>query len=349
MSAQPFTEETGHSAADAGAGSMSLCVMASGSSGNSSVVVFDHAGFRRACLIDLGVSPKRTWRLLAELGIEPHQVDDAIITHLDSDHFHPGWLAGGTNRRGAMPAHVRVRLHAGHARRLARDRAVFPAARVMPFDREFVLQSGARVRPQLLSHDAEGVTAMRIDAPAALGAGSLGFATDLGRVTPALVDLFRAAPDAVDVLAIESNYCPRLQAESGRPVFLIHRITGGHGHLSNQEAIDAIRAIEPREHVVLLHLSRECNRVPLVATMHEGADYHLTIAAHELPTRWIPVRGPRERLDRAAERPREVLVDMTILDQAARSAPARSSATAARSALPISASLFDQGAEPAPR
>ena len=277
-------------AADSCRGSASLCVLASGSSGNASVLVLERAGLRRACLIDLGISPKRTWRMLAELGIEPHQVDDAIITHLDSDHFHDGWTR-------AMPAHVRVRLHAGHARHVSGS---FHHARVLAFDGEFALQSGSRVRPLLLSHDADGVTAVRIDIAAECGGGSLGFATDLGHVTKGLIELFGGggeggAPGAVDVLAIESNYCPRMQASSGRPGFLIHRITGGHGHLSNHEAAEAIRAIEPREHVVLLHLSRDCNQVSLVAAMHEGSDYHLTIATHEQPTRLVPIRAGRDR------------------------------------------------------
>ncbi len=249
--------------------------------------------------------------MLDALGIQPHQVDDAILTHLDSDHFHPGWLAGGPDKRGAMPAHVRVRLHTGHARRLG---VRFPHARLLPFDREFTIQSGALVRPLLLSHDDEGVAAFRIDTPPAMppaGAdhttpalsgvepmlgGSLGFATDLGRATPELINLFGSGPRPVDVLAIESNYCPRLQAASGRPDFLIHRITGGHGHLSNHQAAEAIRQIDPREHVVLLHLSQQCNQVSLVAALHEGADYHMTIASQHTPTRWIPIRPPSTTL-----------------------------------------------------
>lgn len=134
--------------------------------------------------------------------------------------------------------------------------------------------------------------------------GSIGFATDLGRVTPELVKLFKGdgsgggaveggVRGGVDVLAIESNYCPRMQAASGRPGFLIERITGGRGHLSNHQAAEAIRAIEPREHVVLLHLSRQCNDVGLVASLHEGSDYHVTISSQDVPTRWVPIRGSR--------------------------------------------------------
>ena len=72
----------------------------------------------------------------------------------------------------------------------------------------------------------------------------------------------------LDVLAIESNYDPKMQRDSGRPWFLQRRITGGRGHLSNEQALAAVRRIFARcesagrrlpAHVVLLHRSRQCN------------------------------------------------------------------------------------------
>ena len=65
-----------------------------------------------------------------------------------------------------------------------------------------------------------------------------------------------------DLLAIESNHCPDLLASSGRPAFLIDRIAGSHGHLSNQQCVAAVQAIsakQPPNAIVLLHLSAECN------------------------------------------------------------------------------------------
>ena len=42
-----------------------------------------------------------------------------------------------------------------------------------------------------------------------------------------------------------------------------------------------------REIAKLLHLSRQCNDPALVADLHAGADYALTIAGQFSPTRWI--------------------------------------------------------------
>jgi hypothetical protein len=55
-----------------------------------------------------------------------------------------------------------------------------------------------------------------------------------------------------------------MQERSNRPWFLKRRITGGHGHLSNQQALAAVRKILDRaprlpDHIVLLHRSRQCN------------------------------------------------------------------------------------------
>jgi ribonuclease BN (tRNA processing enzyme) len=237
---------------------------------------------RRACLIDLGLGPRKAVKMLADLGLGLHQIDDVLITHLDADHFQMGWAKW-------LPMHVRVRLHVRHARRLPDLDKLGERVEAFDGDGEVRLASGIAARPLTLAHDDDGVTAFRLDMPEEFGGGRLGFATDLGRVTRALIDLFHDNGNGVDVLAIESNYCPEMQRSSSRPEFLKRRIMGGRGHLSNHEAVEAVRKIQPREHVVLLHLSRECNDGALVSRLHEGADYTLTIAEQDRPTRRVRV------------------------------------------------------------
>ena len=267
-----------------------LCVLASGSGGNCSVLALRRASLLRVVLLDLGLSARKTFKLLADRGIRPDQIDDALITHLDADHFNASWLT-------AMPAHVRIRMHEGHERQLRLNGGGMAADRVQTFDVDPVdIDEGVTIHPHLMSHDEAGVSTLRIDMPG-LGAGSLGFCTDLGHVTNNLIEHLRCDSgfgEGVDVLAIESNYCPRMQLASARPEFLKKRIMGGSGHLSNQEALDAVRAVSPRDHVVLLHLSRDCNDPALVADLHAGCDYALTIANQYNPTRWIRIaRGEK--------------------------------------------------------
>lgn len=258
----------------------SFCVLASGSTGNCSVLSIGRAGGRDIYLIDAGLSPRRTFADLRLVGVDPGEVRGVLLTHLDRDHWHPGWAH-------KLPAGAFIAASARHARSGRRAGILPPTVR--PFDAPFALGDGAMAHPISLSHDAHGVAAFRID----FGRGSLGFATDLGRVPEALVQHFRG----VEVLAIESNYCPRLQHASGRPDYLKRRIMGGSGHLSNQECLAAVEGIAPRDHVVFLHLSRECNHPDLVGSMHAGAEYAITISTHERPTRWVRIEGgaPRSR------------------------------------------------------
>ncbi|MFM9994970.1 MAG: MBL fold metallo-hydrolase [Phycisphaerales bacterium] len=278
---------------EGGTTSAAIRVLGSGSAGNCSVVCRTAGdGERRAVLIDAGLSPRRTLRLLRESGLTLDHVDAVLLTHLDSDHWRIAWTS-------VLPRSVPILAHQRH-----RDWGV--AQGILPewtvgFDRPFEIGSvgaGAgtvRVLPELLSHDELGVAAFRFDFPftgertrSATPPATLGYATDLGRVTPRLVEHLRG----VGVLAIESNYCRAMQLESSRPWALKQRIMGGRGHLSNHEAVTAVAALAPR-HVVFLHLSRDCNRAELVADLHAGGDYEFTIAEQHRPTRWVRITpGP---------------------------------------------------------
>jgi hypothetical protein len=204
-------------------------------------------------------------------------------------------------------------MHTRHARELRilgnvsiGTDAASMTARIVAFDSPFVIDEGVTVRPHMMSHDEAGVSTLRIDMPGLPNGGSFGFCTDLGRVTEDLVE-HMTTDSGVDVLAMESNYCPRMQLASDRPWFLKQRIMGGRGHLSNQEALDAVRAVRPREHVVLLHLSRECNDPSLVADLHAGADYSLTIADQFTPTRWISLARSTRPLEAPVVQTRRVM------------------------------------------
>jgi phosphoribosyl 1,2-cyclic phosphodiesterase len=257
-----------------------LCVLSSSSKGNSSALVVSHAGRESLILIDAGLSPRRTRELLAEQGIDL-PVSAIVLTHLDHDHFHQGWLG----ERAGLPQGSWLYLHKRHRNRAQRAGLLYSPTRVFEDDC-FEVAPGVTVSPVLMSHDSLGAAAFRVDF--AHSGRSLGYATDLGRATQRLVDHLQG----VDVLAIESNYCPNLQAYSGRPDFLRRRITHGSGHLSNEQAAEAVRAIGPREHVVLLHLSLDCNRPELAAMQYNQCPYKVTISSWERPTPWIQLTWP---------------------------------------------------------
>ena len=247
-------------------------VLASSSSGNCSALIHGEGKLRRVTLIDAGLSPLRTRRTLASFGLTLDHIDDVLITHLDADHFNPSWIR-------ALPRRTRLHLHALHAPRARREG--LPIERFQTYTEPMTLRSGAIAHPLVMSHDAWGVVVFRID----LGTESLGYATDVGQTSPELT----GAMAGVDVLAIESNYCPDLLHASDRPDFLKHRISGGAGHLSNHQCAQTVRKAAPRRHVVLLHLSRQCNTPEAASAPHAGAPYALTVAHDREPTRPLRV------------------------------------------------------------
>ena len=89
------------------------------------------------------------------------------------------------------------------------------------------------------------------------GASSLFVGTDMGVVTlPAKEALARAT-----CAVLESNHDPELLARSDRPESLKQRIRGRSGHLSNDQAADALRELNPQNlrTLLLAHLSSQCN------------------------------------------------------------------------------------------
>ncbi len=268
----------------------SLCVLASGSSGNCSVLRTKES----TILIDAGLSPRRTRLLLDGLGLGVEDLDGVVLTHLDSDHFHSGWAR-------ALPQSVPVHVHRTHIRQ-ARSRGLAARACV-GFGEAADVAPDYRVLVALSAHDQLGTAAFRFQFPTG---ASLGFATDLGSVSDTLVEHL----GGVDVLAIESNYCPRMQVESDRPEFLKQRVMGGSGHLSNQECARLVAEIGPREHVVLLHLSRQCNDPTLAARLHARQPYRLTVSSQTEPTPWIEI----ESAPRPSPEPARAIVRGSLFD-----------------------------------
>ncbi|MEZ6243643.1 MAG: MBL fold metallo-hydrolase [Phycisphaerales bacterium] len=264
-------------------GEAALCVLASGSRGNCSLLVTRVGGQTRAMLIDAGLSPRLTRRLLGGAGIEPHQLDDIVVTHLDSDHFHSGWVPALSRRVG--PLRARLRMHSRHAWSV---RQAHPGLECLEAFEDAFEMGGSRVDVTLLPHDELGVAAFRFEFERAR---SLGYATDLGRPTRELGE----ALARVGTLALESNYCPELQLASRRPAYLKRRIMGGRGHLSNQQCAELVGWISPASQVVLLHLSQECNTPERAAAPHDGAAYTLTVSSQSHATPWIPIAPGRPR------------------------------------------------------
>ena len=175
---------------------------------------------------------------------------------------------------GFSPRETRRRLEAAGFRpadlRLVRGRHAeavraqgYLAAWIDEFTDPFEV-AGIRFDPFPLPHDSLGSTAFRI----AVGQRVAAHATDLGRRTVRLVEFLAGA----DALFLESNYDPAMQRASGRSPYLVDRIMGGDGHLSNEQALEialAVDRVQPLGSLQLLHLSRQCNCPTIVTRLWE--------------------------------------------------------------------------------
>lgn len=268
-----------------------LCVLGSGSSGNGSWLSIPSRRGPLEILVDAGLSPRATRERLKQRGVHAVTPAAIVLTHADTDHWRPTW--GRVVLQLGIPVIARRAHHPELvAAGVPRERLI-----VLDPDREQSLAPGVTIRGAIAPHDDLGSTALRIES----ASGSVAWLTDLGRATAAVIDLARGC----DLLAIESNYCPELQSASRRPAFLKARIMGGRGHLSNEQCLEAIEAIElggRPERVVLLHLSRECNHPHRIRELWRERASHrwerVVISSQSSPTPMLTLGVP-ERAEHA--------------------------------------------------
>lgn len=229
-----------------------LEVLASGSRGNASLVHLESTD--RLIMIDAGISPRRTRVAIQDRGWRIDRLTDVVLTHADSDHLYRGWA--NAIEAWSFTLHV----HDVHVSDVLR--AGVPRDRIAILEDDHHLDAHTRVETCLVPHDTHGTAAFVLSH----GSARLGWATDLGAVGEDLLEMF----SDIDALAIESNYDRTMQLESDRPHFLIDRITGGRGHLSNCQTLAAVQSVARRthlQHVVLLHLSQQCNCPHMVRSL----------------------------------------------------------------------------------
>lgn len=267
-------------------------VLASGSSGNAALLETNGFGL----LIDCGLHPRMLTARLREAGASWENVNAVILTHIHGDHWKD--LTLGALRSYKIPLYA----HAEHHDHLSFAAVAYESLHRANLTREYAdgrpleLVDGLVLRPLAVSHDAEPTFAFRIDRTDSQGlAWSIGYASDLGCGSSDLIEAFAG----VNLLALEFNHDVRMECRSRRPKFLIDRVLSDCGHLSNEQAGALAAAIAERsgarqpEHLVQLHLSRECNRPELAVKAGHAAlaglcpEIELTTARQEVAARSI--------------------------------------------------------------
>ena len=285
-------------------------VLASGSCGNASLLEVNGFGV----LIDVGLNPRELDSRLAAIGASWDNVHAAILTHTHTDHWKARTLSALRTRR------IPIYAHADHFEQIEGAAVSVTSLGKANLTREFGTEAildlapGLTCRPVWVSHDCDPTFAFRFDFHDGNGNGpawSLGYAADLGCGSEELVDAFAG----VEVLAIEYNHDVAMERASRRPAFLVQRVLGDTGHLSNRQAAELTRSIAARSgpafpmHLVQLHLSQECNHPMLAerAGRHALADLSpaaaVTTARQEAPARSISLGRHAHSARRTEVRP----------------------------------------------
>lgn len=223
-----------------------LTILGSGSAGNCAYLETDET----RVLVDVGFSARQIRQRLASIGRTPENLNGILITHEHSDHVQG--LAGIAEK-----LHIPVYCNRATQEEIQRQSEGRIDYRLFVTGGGFEIGDIA-VETFSVPHDAQDPVGYLLRT----GAGTFGFATDLGHVTTLVMERLRAA----NVVVLEANHDVKmLQDCLRRPWSLKQRILSRHGHLSNEAAAEAVAEFMSAElrHLYLGHLSRDCNRPDL--------------------------------------------------------------------------------------
>lgn len=228
---------------------MRFCILASGSSGNSAIVITE--GTR--ILLDAGLSARRLGTMLAAAGETMGSVDAVFITHEHSDH------SSGIESLKKYP-HLKFFANSATARAVQKTLTWTPTWQIFETGSCFRYRD-VDVESFSIPHDAHDPVGFRFTSgldDLFSPRRTLTWCTDLGHAPPSVRERLRES----DVIVVEANHCPRmLEADPKRSWTLKRRIGGRHGHLSNERMSELLSSVaNPRwQRIYLAHLSRDCN------------------------------------------------------------------------------------------
>ncbi|SFS36708.1 MBL fold metallo-hydrolase [Marininema halotolerans] len=266
---------------------MKYSILASGSTGNSLYIETDHIRL----LIDAGLSGKQLEAKLKEIGADPTQLDALLVTHEHIDHVKG---LGVFARRYQLPIYMNEATWTSLPTSVG---AIHPdQQRIFPVLSTLQLKD-ITVQSFPISHDAAqpmGFCFHNEDV-------SLGLVTDTGYINQRIVDKVRGA----NVLIFESNHDVEMLRMGSYPWNIKRRILSDVGHLSNEDAAEALLDIlkGEGEDIHLAHLSQDNNLTELAHLtvrnileeegLHVGKDIHLR---ETWPNRPTPLRTIHKRI-----------------------------------------------------
>ncbi|GGA95655.1 MBL fold metallo-hydrolase [Puia dinghuensis] len=215
-----------------------------------------------AVLIDAGLSCRETERRMRRLGLPLSRVKAIFISHEHDDHIRGVEVL---SRRYQLPVYITQPT-------LAECRFPPDPQLVKSFSEgQSVTIGGLSVLAFSKAHDASDPYSFVVSSPTV----RIGIFTDIGAVCDNLIRHFTSCHAAF----LETNYDEEMLEKGRYPWPLKNRIRGGHGHLSNRQALELFSAYRPSfmSHLLLSHLSQDNNRPELAQALFEEQSQGTTI------------------------------------------------------------------------
>lgn len=235
--------------------SLSFASINSGSNGNCYYV----GNEQEAVLVDAGISCREIEKRMKRIGLNMQKVKAIFISHEHGDHIRG--LCTLANKY-QLPVYVTDGT-------LSACKLAIPSRLLHSLNRYPQVKVGAlTVNSFRKYHDAAEPYSFTVQDNEVM----VGVFTDLGRVCDQLIHHFQQCHAAF----LEANYDEEMLVNGRYPYFLKHRIRGGHGHLSNAQALELfLQHRSPKlSHLLLSHLSKDNNDPQLVLDLfapHRGS------------------------------------------------------------------------------
>jgi phosphoribosyl 1,2-cyclic phosphodiesterase len=255
--------------------SLYIASLNSGSNGNCYYV----GNSKDAVLVDAGLSCRETEKRMKHVGLSMSKVRAIFISHEHSDH-----IKGVTilSKKYSLPVYITPKT-------MRSGRLFVDEHLVKTFTADEPVHIGQlAVTAFSKKHDA-------IDPYSFVVEGNnvtIGVFTDIGRPCDNLTRYFRKCHAAF----LEANYDTTMLELGRYPASLKNRIRGGHGHLSNHQALQFFREYRAQHlsHLLLSHLSQDNNSPELVQELfnaHAG-DVRISIASRYQPSELFHIQDP---------------------------------------------------------
>jgi|FLOH01.1.fsa_nt_gi phosphoribosyl 1,2-cyclic phosphodiesterase len=261
---------------------MRFYTLASGSTGNCSLIVAGSGTDQVTVCLDCGIA-QRTARQFAEaVGLALTSVDAVLLSHRHSDH---------SANIVPVAARARAPLYASEAALGTNTRTGWAELQRRNVEFRAIADRGSfQIGPLLITpvevpHDADPTFGFIFEADGQRAA----YFTDLGR-TEVLQEA--GLLDGIETLVLESNHDQQMLSRGPYPMALKERVGGNLGHLSNDQTSEFLAAAAPHglKTLVLAHLSLKNNTPQLALAAAAQGLQQRGLSAVELVV--APARGP---------------------------------------------------------